>query len=51
VEYRFTTAALGVARELGVERRNLTAVTPLPAPIANGSKGLFDETTYPPRPV
>jgi hypothetical protein len=48
---RVATAALDVARELGVERGNLKAGTPAPAPIANGRQGPFDETTCAPRPM
>jgi hypothetical protein len=48
---RIAAADLAVARDPGVERRNLKAGTPAPTPIANGHQGPFDKTTRAPRPM
>src|SRR5271156_1919485 len=48
---RIAAADLDVARDLGVERRNLKAVTPAPTPIANGRQGPFDEVARAPLPM
>jgi hypothetical protein len=47
---RIAAADLDVARDPGVDRRNLKAVTPVPTPIANGCQGLFEEAASAPRP-
>ena len=48
---RITAAGLDVARDAGVERRDLKAVTPAPTPITNGRQGFFDESARAPRPM
>jgi hypothetical protein len=40
-----------VARDPGVERRDLKTVTPAPTPITNGREGSFDEPARAPRPM
>jgi hypothetical protein len=44
-------AGLDVARDPGVERRDLEAVTPALTPITNGRQGSFDEAARAPRPM
>ena len=48
---RIASAGLDVARDPGVERRDLKAITPAPTPINNGRQGSFDETARAPRPM
>jgi len=40
---RIAAAGLDVARDPGIERRDLEAVTPALTPITNGRQGSFDE--------
>src|SRR5580693_7337955 len=48
---RIAAAGLDVARDPGVERRDLKAVTPAPTPITNGRQGSFDEPARAPPPM
>jgi hypothetical protein len=48
---RIASAGLDVARDPGVERRDLKTITPAPTPIKNGRQGSFDETARAPRPM
>jgi hypothetical protein len=48
---RIAAADLNVARDPGVERRNLKAVTLVPTPIANGRQSPFEEAARAPRPM
>jgi hypothetical protein len=48
---RIAAADLNVARDPGVERRNLKAVTLVPIPIANGRQSPFEEAARAPRPM
>jgi hypothetical protein len=48
---RIAAADLDVARDPGVERRNLKPVAPVPTPIASGCQGLFEEAASAPRPM
>ncbi len=48
---RIAVAGLDVARDPGVERRDLKAVTPALTPITNGRQGSFDEAARAPRPM
>jgi hypothetical protein len=46
---RIAAACLDIARDPGVERRDLKAVTPTPTPITYGRQGSFDEAPRAPR--
>jgi hypothetical protein len=48
---RIASAGLDVARDSGVERRDLKTITPAPTPIAKGRQGPFDQTTRAPGPI
>jgi hypothetical protein len=48
---RIAVAGLDVARDPGVERRDLKTVTPAPTPITNGRQSSFDEPARAPRPM
>jgi hypothetical protein len=48
---RIAAADPDVARDPGVERHDLKAVTPASTPIANRRQGPFDKTTRAPRPI
>jgi hypothetical protein len=48
---RIAAAGLDVARDPGIERRDLEAVTPAPTPITNGRQGSFDEPARALRPM
>jgi hypothetical protein len=48
---RIAAAGLDVARDPGVERRDLKTVTPAPTPITNGRQGSFDKPARAPRPM
>jgi len=48
---RIASAGLDVARDPGVERRDLKTITPAPTPITNGHQDSFDETARGPPPM